>query len=87
MAEPTITEIQEQIIELDGVRFHLVDVSREERPDEKKHQSWCWKCDGRDPAPCDDEDRLHIFDHYCYGSHFPLCCDPIRGKVYKRVLI
>ena len=25
--EPTITEVQEHIIEMDGIRYHLVDVS------------------------------------------------------------
>ncbi len=83
MAEPKITEVQEHIIEMDGIYYHLVDATTGEPPDRSKHQSWCWRCAGKVPAPREDEDRLNIFDHYCSGHHKILKCDPDRGIVYK----
>lgn len=85
MAEPMITEVQEHIVEMEGIRYHLEDVTGGEPPDRSKHQSWCSRCDGNDPAPREDEDRIRIFDHYCYGHHKTLRCDPDRGIVYKRI--
>jgi hypothetical protein len=83
MAEPTITEVQEHVIEMDGIKYHLVDAEKTlEPPDRNKHQSWCWRCAGHELAQKEDEDRLHIFDHYCYGHRKPLLCDPDRGIVY-----
>lgn len=83
MAIPVITEVQEQIIEMDGVRYHLVDLSGSglARP---PHQPWCIHCDGNDLAPRDDPDRFRIFDEYCHGHQHPLLCKPEQGLVYKR---
>jgi len=78
--EPKITEVQEHVIEMEGTKYHLIDVSNVLK---ENHQSWCWQCDGHNPAPRDDEDRLSIFDHYCYGRNKTLKCDPDRGLVYK----
>ena len=86
MAEPKIIEVQEHIIEMDGIRYHLFDASTgESRPDARKHQSWCWCCDGNELAPRDDEDRYKIFDHYCSGHDKTLRCDPDRAIVYRRI--
>lgn len=84
MAEPKITEVQEQIIEMDGIKYHLVDLSSSGL-ERGKHQPWCQHCDGNVYAPRDDEDRLHLFDHYCIGYGKPLQCSPERAMVYKRV--
>jgi hypothetical protein len=88
MSEPTIIEIQEHIIEMDGIQYRLYDVSSEGKTPEmlKNHWSFCWKCDGNEYAPREDMDRYRIFDHYCHGHHKTLRCDPNRGIVYKRVL-
>lgn len=84
MAEPEIIEIQEHVIMMEGVQYHLEDVTGGEPPDRNSHQSWCWRCDGHELAPHEDGDRYRIFDLYCYGHHKPLLCDPNRGIVYKR---
>ena len=79
-----IRETQEHIIEMDGVKYHLENVSTLglERP---RHQPWCVFCDGNGLAPKEDMDRLRLFDNYCYGHQRPLLCCPERGFVYKRV--
>jgi hypothetical protein len=85
MSEPEITEIQEQIIDMEGIKYRLVDLSRSGL-DRKKHESWCAHCDGNAQAPPEDMDRFRIFDHFCYGHRWPLLCKPEKGLVYKKVL-
>jgi hypothetical protein len=84
MAEPTIVEVQEHIIEMQTVRYHLVNLSNSGL-ERGNHQPWCQHCDGNTPAPRDDEDRIKLFDHYCHGYQIPLLCDPHRAIVYKRI--
>lgn len=84
MSEPKIIETQEQIIEMDGVRYRLEDISHSGL-ERGKHQPWCQFCDGNARAPLDDEDRVSLFDHYCYGHQKPLLCDPDRALVYRRI--
>ena len=84
MSQPTITEVQEHIILMEGVRYRLADVSKLGLP-RKEHQPWCVHCDGHSMAPLEDLDRIHIFDHYCYGHHSPLLCRPDIGLVYKLI--
>jgi hypothetical protein len=84
MTDGKIIEVQEQIIEQDGVRYHLVNISNSGLT-LSPHQPWCQHCDGLDSAPKKDEDRLHIFDNYCYGNQRPLLCLPDIGLVYKRM--
>jgi len=84
MAEPTIIEIQPQIIEMDGKRYQLECVSCRGLK-RTQHQQWCVHCDGNGLAPREDEDRIRIFDHYCYGHRKPLLCEPESGIVYKQI--
>ena len=84
MSEPTITEVQEQVIEMEGVKYHLENVSARGL-ERAKHQPWCVHCDGNAVAPREDMDRFKLFDHYCHGRRSPLLCDPDKGVVYKRV--
>jgi hypothetical protein len=89
MAEPRIVEVQQHIIEMEAVWYRLVHgpSTTMEPPDKRKHQSWCWRCAGHEPAPREDEDRLTIFDHFCYGHHHPLLCDPFRGIIYEKISV
>jgi hypothetical protein len=78
-----IKEVQEHIIELDGVRYRLACVTCMPKP--QGHDSWCVLCDGNDRAPADDPDRYRLFDEYCHGYRRPLHCEPHYGIVYKRI--
>lgn len=83
MSEPIIKQVQEQIIEMDGTQYRIVDVSNEIPP---KHQCGCYFCDGNQRAPHDDQDRLNVFDHYCFGHRWPLSCTP-NGGDSDRVMV
>lgn len=85
MSEPKISEVQEHIIEMERVRYRLVDATTLDLPARPAHQSWCWHCAGNAPAPPEDEDRIKIFDHYCCGHHKTLRCDPFRGIIYEKI--
>jgi hypothetical protein len=78
MEPPEIKQIQEQIIEMDGVQYHLVDVTHEPL---KPHESGCAHCAGNERAPVGDIERFKLFDHYC--GRWPLTCEP-HGRNYDR---
>ena len=84
MAEPDIVEVQEHIIEMDGVRYHLEQLQDRDFT-RTPHQPWCEHCHGNDLAPREDEDRYRIFDHYCSPRRQPLRCDPDNAVVYRRM--
>jgi hypothetical protein len=86
MSEPEIKETQKQIIEMEGLCYHLVDLSKSGLT-RKQHESWCVHCDGNASASMEDPDRIRVFDHYCYGCRPPLLCKPERGLVYKKVSV
>jgi hypothetical protein len=88
MAEPRITEVQEQIIEMEGVRYHLVNVAQWPKP--PNQQSCCYYCDGHELTP-EDPDRYRAFDHVCKPDAVwteqdaPMLCCSREGWVYKRM--
>jgi hypothetical protein len=76
MAEPIIAEVKEHIIEMEGPRYHLVDVTTGNPPDELMFE----------PDPSDQGEPFHVTSLACYAGMRVLTFEQRRSLAYIEAL-